>query len=284
MTPSIKNQYMDSITIQVINIELHQEEFIHFYMMNSLLFLSADIQSMKDMYKSDRIVSKSNTQETIIYSYHNGSIDDTTYTTFKFVGLKSYNHKKDKRKTKILNRFIDFLIRHDVEYRLKVIDIAYDFTMNKSIKNFFPIRTNKQGLQSDVNDPFNYYESTTLYLEDKSIKKPSLRAYIYDKTVKNNLDEQIIRFEISIRNIDTKIVNYHTIIEHLQNQVSKYRLFYFDVIAECNKNKWLYKKSYKVSKRLEKSIMKSNGAQINLSVSSEITDLLSKFFCVGMYW
>ena len=86
---TITNQYMDSITIQVINIELHQEQFIYFYEMQSLLFLSADIQSIEDMYKSDRIVSISNTQETIIYSYHNGSMDDTTYTTFKFVGLKS---------------------------------------------------------------------------------------------------------------------------------------------------------------------------------------------------
>ncbi len=235
------------------------------------------------MYKSDRIVSISNTQETIIYSYHNGSMDDTTYTTFKFVGLKSYNHKKDKRKSKVLNRFVDFLIKHDIEYRLKVIDIAYDFAINKSIKNFFPIRTNKQGLQSDVNDPFNYFESTTLYLEDKSIKKPSLKAYIYDKTVKNDLDEQIIRFEISIRNIDSKIVDYDSILEHIKNQVSKYRLFYFDVIAECNKNKWIYKKNYKVSRKLEKSIINSKGVEINLSISSEITSFLSKFFCVGIY-
>ena len=280
---TITNQYMDSITIQVINIELHQEQFIYFYEMQSLLFLSADIQSIEDMYKSDRIVSISNTQETIIYSYHNGSMDDTTYTTFKFVGLKSYNHKKDKRKSKVLNRFVDFLIKHDIEYRLKVIDIAYDFAINKSIKNFFPIRTNKQGLQSDVNDPFNYFESTTLYLEDKSIKKPSLKAYIYDKTVKNNLDEQIIRFEISIRNIDSKIVDYDSILEHIKNQVSKYRLFYFDVIAECNKNKWIYKKNYKVSRKLEKSIINSKGVEINLSISSEITSFLSKFFCVGIY-
>ena len=258
---TITNQYMDSITIQVINIELHQEQFIYFYEMQSLLFLSADIQSIEDMYKSDRIVSISNTQETIIYSYHNGSMDDTTYTTFKFVGLKSYNHKKDKRKSKVLNRFVDFLIKHDIEYRLKVIDIAYDFAINKSIKNFFPIRTNKQGLQSDVNDPFNYFESTTLYLEDKSIKKPSLKAYIYDKTVKNDLDEQIIRFEISIRNIDSKIVDYDSILEHIKNQVSKYRLFYFDVIAECNKNKWIYKKNYKVSRKLEKSIINSKGVE-----------------------
>lgn len=274
---------MDSITIQVINIELHQEQFIYFYDMHSLLFLSADIQSMEDMYKSDRIVSISNTQETIIYSYHNGSMDDTTYTTFKFVGLKSYDHKKDKRKSKVLNRFVDFLINHDIEYRLKVIDIAYDFAINKSIKNFFPIRTNKQGLQSDVNDPFNYFENTTLYLEDKSIKKPSLKAYIYDKTVKNDLDEQIIRFEISIRNIDSKIVDYDSILEHIQNQVSKYRLFYFDVIAECNKNKWIYKKNYKVSRKLEKSIINSKGVEINLSISNDITDFLSKFFCVGIY-
>ena len=280
---TITNQYMDSITIQVINIELHQEQFIYFYEMQSLLFLSADIQSIEDMYKSDRIVSISNTQETIIYSYHNGSMDDTTYTTFKFVGLKSYNHKKDKRKSKVLNRFVDFLIKHDIEYRLKVIDIAYDFAINKSIKNFFPIRTNKQGLQSDVNDPFNYFESTTLYLEDKSIKKPSLKAYIYDKTVKNDLDEQIIRFEISIRNIDSKIVDYDSILEHIKNQVSKYRLFYFDVIAECNKNKWIYKKNYKVSRKLEKSIINSKGVEINLSISNDITDFLSKFFCVGIY-
>jgi hypothetical protein len=283
MTQSIKNQHMDSITIQVINIEQYQEQFIYFYEIQSLLFLSADIQSIEDMYKSDRIVSTSNTQETIIYSYHNGSIDDTTYTTFKFVGLKSYNLKKDKRKSKVLNRFVNFLIRQDIEYHLKVIDIAYDFSIDKSIKNFLPIRINKQGLRTEVNDPFNYYEKTTLYLEDKSIKKPSLRAYIYDKTVKNNLDEQIIRFEISIRNIDSKIVDYDVIIEHIKNQVSKYRLYYFDVIASCNTNKWIYKKNYKISRKLEKSIKKSGGAEVNLSVSNKITDFLSKFFCVGMY-
>lgn len=280
---TIKNQYMDSITIQVVNIEQYQEQFIYFYEMQSLLFIPADIQSLDDMYKSNRIVSRKNTQETIIYSYHNGSMDDTTYTTFKFVGLKSYNQKKDKRKSKVLNRFVDFLIRHDIVYRLKSIDIAYDFTINKSIKNFLPIRINKQGLRTEVNDPFNYFENTTLYVEDKSIKKPSLRAYIYDKTIKNNLDEQIIRFEVSIRNLDSKIISYNHIIEHIQNQISKYKLYYFDVIASCNTNKWLYKKNYKVSRKLEKSIKKYNGVEVKLSISSDITDFLSKLFCVGMY-
>ena len=94
---------------------------------------------------------------------------------------------------------------------------------------------------------------------------------------------QIIRFEISIRNIDSKIVDYDSILEHIKNQVSKYRLFYFDVIAECNKNKWIYKKNYKVSRKLEKSIINSKGVEINLSISSEITSFLSKFFCVGIY-
>jgi hypothetical protein len=68
MPSLIKNQYMDSITIQVINIEQYQEQFIHFYFMNSLLFLSVDIQSIEDMYKFDRIVSKKNTQETMTHS------------------------------------------------------------------------------------------------------------------------------------------------------------------------------------------------------------------------
>lgn len=273
------HHHIDSITIQVINLPLFQEEFIYFYQMHSLIFIGADIKDMSDIYKPDIITFSSDTRHPIIYSYHNGSDDDTTYTTFKFVGLKSYNQKIDKRKSRLLNKFIDFLIKIDIEYRLKTIDFAYDFNINKSIKNFLPIMVNRMGLKSKPNDPFNYYEDTTLYLEDKGAKKPSLKAYIYDKSVKNNLEEKIIRFEISIRNIKKECNTFESIIEHIQGQLSKYKLYYFPVIAECNKNKWLFKKNYKLSRKLEKSILKSNGVQISISISDEITSFLSKLFC-----
>ena len=138
---------------------------------------------------------------------------------------------------------------------------------------------NRQGMKSKPNDPFNYYENTTLYLEDNSVEKPSLKAYIYDKSVKNNLDERIIRFEISIRNIKNEYISYETIVRHLQEQLSKYRLFYFPIIAECNNNKWLYKSKYKFSRKLEKSIVKSGGVAIELSLSDEILEFLAKLFC-----
>ncbi len=274
------HHHIDSITIQVINLQLNnQEDFIYFYDMHSLVFISADIQSRDDLYKPDIITFATDTRHPIIYSYHNGSIDGTTYTTFKFVGLKSYNQKLDKRKYRLLNKFIDFLIKIEIEYRLKRFDIAYDFHINKSIKNFLPIMVNRIGLKSKPNDPFNYYENTTLYLEDNSVKNPSLRACIYDKSVKNDLDERIIRFEISIRNIKNECNSYETIVRHIQQQLSKYRLFYFPIIAECNKNKWLYKSNYKFSRKLEKSIEKSSAVAIELSLSDEILEFLAKFFC-----
>jgi len=274
------HQYIDSITIQIINIHRYQTEIIEFYQTNFLIFIKADVQSINDVHKADIIVSKFNTREVIIYSYCNGTFDnDTTYTTFKFVGIKSYNQRQDKRKMNILNKFVDFLIENDIEYRLTTIDISYDFHTKKSIKNFFPIRVNKQGLKSEVNNPFNYCENTTLYLENKDIKKPSLKAYIYDKPVKNNLKEPIIRFEISIRNIKSKHSDYQLILNHINQQLSKYKLFYFDIIANCNEAKRLYKKSYKVSRKLEKLIDKLNGTQIELMLSSEIVEFISKLYC-----
>lgn len=273
------HHHIDSITIQVINLPFFQEEFIYFYQMHSLLFIGADMRGISDIHKPDIITFSSDTRHPLIYSYHNGSDDDTKYTTFKFVGLKSYNQKLDRRKYRLLNKFIDFLIKIDIEYRLKTIDFAYDFHINKSIKNFLPIMVNRVGMKSKPNDPHNYYENTTLYLEDDSVKSPSLKAYIYDKSVKNGLDERIIRFEISIRNIKKKYNTFELIMEHLQGQLSKFRLYYFPVIAECNKNKWIYKSNYKFSKKLEKSIVKSNGVEINISISNEITSFLSKLFC-----
>ncbi len=271
--------HIDSITIQVINLPFFQEEFIYFYEMHSLIFIEADIKSMSDIYKPDIISFSSDTRHPIIYSNHNGSDDGTQYTTFKFVGLKSYNKKQDRRKSRLLNKFIDFLIKIDIEYRLKTIDLAYDFHINKSIKNFLPIRVNKMGMKSKLNNPFDYYEKTTLYVEDKSVKKPSLKAYIYDKSVKNNLDDSIIRFEISIRNITREHNTFEAVVKHIQMQLAKYKLFYFPVIAQCDKNKWLYKKNYKFSKKLEKSIIKSAGIAIDLSISNDIVKFLSKMYC-----
>ena len=273
------HHYIDSITIQVINLPFFQEEFIYFYELHSLIFIQADIQSKEDLYKPDIITNITDTRNPIIYSYHNGSVDGTQYTTFKFSGLKTYDKKLDNRKSRLLNKFIDFLIKIDIEYRLKRIDLAYDFHINKSIKNFLPIMVNRKGMKSKPNDPLNYYENTSLYLEDDSVEKPSIRAYLYDKTYKHNLDEQIIRFEISIRNMKKEDNTFELIMEHLQEQLAKFRLYYFSVIAECNKNKRLYKKNYKFSKKLEKSIIKSNGEEIPLVISEEISNLLSKLYC-----
>jgi len=67
------------------------------------------------------------------------------------------------------------------------------------------------GLKSALNSPFDYYEKTTLYLENKDVKRPSLKAYLYD----NDLDKKIIRFEISIRNIKNEDNTYEVTIKHL---------------------------------------------------------------------
>jgi len=71
------------------------------------------------------------------------------------------------------------------------------------------------GLKSALNSPFDYYEKTTLYLENKDVKRPSLKAYLYNKSVKNDLDKKIIRFEISIRNIKNEDNTYEVTIKHL---------------------------------------------------------------------
>ncbi len=277
------HNYIDSITIQVINIECYIDDFISFYALHSLMFIEADNPNIGD-YKPDIIVSINNTRNPIIYSYHNGDFDGTTYTTFAFAGLKKYNKREDKRRLKILNKFIDFLIKIGISYRLKKIDLAYDIHINKSIKNFFPIRVNKQGLKSTTVNPFDYYEQTTLYVEDKSTQRPSLRAYIYDKSAKEDLEEKIFRFEISIRNIKSKLDTFEELFAHIQKQILKYRCFYFPVIAECNKNKSIYKKNeYKFSKSLEKSIIKSGGEELNLTIAQEIEDLLKKLYCYDSF-
>jgi len=100
------HHYIDSITIQVINLPLFQEEFIDFYEMNSLIFIEAEMNNVTDIYKPDIITFLSDTRHPIVYSYHNGSDDETKYTTFKFVGLKSYDKKIDRRKMRLLNRLL----------------------------------------------------------------------------------------------------------------------------------------------------------------------------------
>lgn len=272
------HHYIDSITIQVINLPSYQDEIIHFYNMHQLKLIEANMLSNNGIYKPDIIVFENDTRHPIIYSYHNGSMDDTQYTTFKFVGLKSYNDKRDKKKLKILNKFISFLIETDIEYRLKTLELAFDFEVNKSIKNFFPIRINKQGMKNKINNPFDYYESTTLYVEDKSVKKPSLKAYVYDKSVKENLNTKIIRFEVCIRNIKTELNNFDSMIKHIQTQLAKYQLYFFSSIAECNDAKWLYKKGYKISRKMEKFLSSSNAQEVPLVIANDIYNFLANFY------
>ena len=68
-------------------------------------------------------------------------------------------------------------------------------------------------------------------------------------------------------------------IKHIQQQLSKYSLYYFDVIAECDKNKRIYKNNYKVARKLEKSIIQSKAENIELAISDEIMIFLAMFYC-----
>lgn len=280
MHPSVS--IIDSLTIQVTNLPTYQYHFNQFYKDNDLILIPVPLEKIPEI-KTYRITHQSDTRLSLFYSNHSGTRHNpNTYTTFKFVGLKSYDESKDTKRMGILYKFINFLSTLKVQYKLSVIDLSFDFHIKRtSIENFLPIR---MGTRTDINDPFNYYEKTTLYVEDTSIAKPSLKGCLYDKSSKEHLSQNITRFEISIRDLKNAANNYEAIIEHINKQLLKYKLFYFSVKANCNTAKRAYWKNASVVNRenltsaLNKKISKLGGEEIELSISDDVNNLLQEFF------
>ena len=280
MYPSVS--IIDSLTIQVTNLSTYQYHFNQFYKDNNLVLIPVPLEKIPEI-KTYRITHESDTRLSLFYSNHSGTRHNpNTYTTFKFVGLKSYDESKDTNRMGILYKFINFLSTLKVQYKLTVIDLSFDFHINRtSIENFLPIR---MGTRTDINDPFKYYEKTTLYVEDTSVTKPSLKGYLYDKSSKEHLTQSIIRFEISIRDLKKSANNYEEIIAHINKQLLKYNLFYFSVKANCNTVKRAYKNNISVANKenfpstLNKKISKLHGEEVELSISNEVDNLLREFF------
>ncbi|HQS67103.1 MAG TPA: hypothetical protein PLM93_07965 [Sulfuricurvum sp.] len=280
MHPS--SSIIDSLTIQVTNLPTYQYHFNQFYKENDLILIPVPLEKIPEI-KTYRITHESDTRLSLFYSNHSGTRHNpNTYTTFKFVGLKSYDESKDTKRMGILYKFINFLSTLSVEYKLTVIDLSFDFHINRtSIENFLPIR---MGTRTDINDPFNYYEKTTLYVEDTNVAKPSLKGCLYDKSAKECLTQSIIRFEISIRDLKKSANNYEAIIEHINKQLLKYKLFYFSVKANCNTAKRAYRNNISVANKenfssaLNKQIFKLHGEEIELSICDDVDNLLREFF------
>jgi len=215
-----------------------------------------------------------------VEAYHSSYVTDTTYTTFEFIGLKSYNDTRDTVHKKLLNDFITMLSNLSlIDFRITKIDLSFDFHVNKSIQNFFPVRVSKKGMNRPLNDPFNYYENTTFYIENRDIKSPSLKTYIYDKSIKENIiDTKILRFEVSVRNIGVNINTYESIIDYIEERLSYYQLFYFDATRDCNTIQQSYKRVMKTETKLSNfllnKISRFNGQEIKLSISNEINHIL----------
>lgn len=274
---------VDSISIQILNINYYEKEFFNqFYQTNNLHMhkVKNDGSPALNIY---RFTTQSDFTTNLFHSTHSGTkYNSDTYTTFSFSGLKSYKNQKDVSRTNILHKFIDFLSSLKIRYKLVKIDLSFDFDVdNKLIENFLPIRT---GARKDINDPFNYFE-TTLYVENRSVSKPSVKAYLYDKSVKENLNNKIIRFEISIRNLKISNNDYVSMLAHINKQLSNYKLFYFNSKSKCDTSKRIYRDNIPVSNKvnfpisLEKRVLDElSGKRLDLSISTQVDTLLKKFF------
>jgi len=271
---------MDSIYIQVINIGKFQKYFNQFYTSNKIILIP--VYDVNDELCIKRATTADNTKLTLFYSTHTGDMNGNTYTTFKFAGLITYDDKTDTMRTNTLLKFIDFITSLDIKYRVTTIDIAYDMKVDdkKSIENFLPIRI---GTKTNVNNPFNYFDST-LYVESDKVIKPSVKAYAYSKTVKENLDENIIRFEISIRNIKNADNDFESVVRHIISSLSNYKFYYFDSKARCNNVKRKYRDNIEKENRknlpatLKKEIKLLGGHEIELKLSDDVLNLLKKIF------
>lgn len=283
MEPSV---YVDTISFQIKESlwDSYSDLLMKFYKVNDLMLIPQTILTTDGKENEiHRLCQKTNLRTTISYINRNGNqYSNDTYTTFTFSGLKRYKNSKDAIRQKILNNFIQFLHTNNISFKIKKVDISFDMKVNKrkSIKHFFPIRSNKMGLRQSINSPFDYYEDTTLYVENKNIKKPSMKAYIYDKSIKENLDEKIIRFEISLRKFDNKTSEeFESFWNHINKQISKYNLYFFNDKANCDKNKRIYRNSnFKLSKTLSKSISNTKGIKVNLSLNDDLYKFFKSLF------
>ena len=271
---------MDSIYIQIINIHKFQKYFNKFYSSNNIILIP--VEDVNDKLCINRATTTDNTRLTLFYSIHTGDILGNRYTTFKFAGLVTYNIQKDMNRLNTLFKFIDFITSLNIIYRITTIDIAYDMKVDdkKSIENILPIRI---GTTSNVNNPFNYFDST-LYVESDKVIKPSVRAYLYDKSVKENLDNNIIRFEVSIRNVKNADNDFESVVMHIINSLENYKLYYFDSKAKCNKIKRKYRDNIeKVNRKnlpatLKKEIKVLGGQEIELKLSDNVLNIIKMVF------
>ncbi len=212
----------------------------------------------------------------------NTEVQSTTYRTFEFIGLKSYNEIRDVKHQSILDNFLKLLQELlFIRYRVTKVDIYKDFHIaDTSIKNFFIARISKQGMRKALNNPFNYFEETTFYVEDKDTKKPLLKTYTYDKSIKENISNKIIRVEASVREI--KYNDYDSLKTHLDTMLSYYRLFYFGDVKNCNAIKTTYSNTMnsetKLSDKLSKKIGRFGGVEIDLSITHLVDKLLEQIY------
>ena len=271
---------MDSIYIQVINVRKFQKYFNRFYSSNDIILIP--VEDVNDELCIKRATPTDNTKLTLFYSIHTGDMNGNTYTTFKFAGLVTYDTEKDTNRSTTLFKFIDFITSLNIIYRITTIDIAFDMKVDnkKSIENFLPIRI---GTKTNVNSPFNYFEST-LYIESDKVRKPSTKAYLYDKSVKENLDKDVIRFEVSIRNIKSCKNDFESVVNHIMKCLANYKLYYFDSKAKCNKIKRKYRDNIQKENRknlpttLQKEIKLLGGQEIELKSSDDVLNVLKMIF------
>jgi len=283
---------IDSISIQIINIDYHKSLFRDFYSDNKLHNNRIENQRNVEVVVY-RFFERNETQLSLFYTSHCGSRHNpTTYTSFNFNGLKSYHENKDLKRTNILSKFIVFVTSHKIEFKLKKLDIDFDIKIQKkSIENFLPIRIGKK---TGINDPLNFYTpplsicnprdkfGCTLYVESKDIAKPSVRSYLYDKAFKEGLPYQLFRFEICIAKMQKTNNDFENVVKHIKSCVSKYRLFYISSIAKCNDIKRIYRENIKNPKKenfpitLQKKIRKIHAVEITLEINGSTIDILRR--------
>ena len=98
--------FIDSLTIQVINIAQYKN-IINMFLQDHG-YIIKEMKSNNPDGKTYRVFHVKNPRVTICYVHHTGTRHNaTTYTTYKFVGLKSYHTKKDRIKNQGLLVFID---------------------------------------------------------------------------------------------------------------------------------------------------------------------------------
>ena len=297
--------YYDSLVINVINLKYFNKQIQQFYKKNNLVIFNRKDKNNNPYRTIKAKPTKAEKQQAIktaelIRTYQTGqnqylSAQNShiqSITIFSFAGIKSYNHKMDTIKYNLITKFINFLREYNIPYILTRLDVAYDISNLHSIENILAMRVNKVGLSKPLNNPFNYFESTSFYLEEY-VKTQSLKTIVYDKTIKehsrnNPIVDNITRAETSIRNLKRKsFQTKQELIDFIQNQLNKYLIVRFDSIDNCNelKNDYEYmikKRITKPSKEFKQKILNFSGVEVERQLSDEIIAFISKLYCENL--